>query len=183
MRLARQHEGYVSLIRRAVSADAEAIAEVHIATWMVAYRGQLPDAFLASLAEGRTRRVAAWRAALESEEQRVFVAERDGRVVGFAHVGRSRDPDPTGPGEVYAIYVHPDAWDTGTGRDLMRAGLRELRQLGYREAMLWVLATNERARRFYESCGWRPDGADKIDRRGDVALHEVRYRIALAASG
>ena len=33
-------------VRRATADDAEAIADVHIETWRVAYRGQLPDAFL-----------------------------------------------------------------------------------------------------------------------------------------
>ena len=39
----------VSLVRSAELDDATAIARVHVATWRSAYRGLLPDEFLASL--------------------------------------------------------------------------------------------------------------------------------------
>jgi len=112
----------------------------------------------------------------------VLIAQREGRVIGFAALGRARDPDGGGAGEVYAIYAHPAAWDTGAGRALMRTALEQLRELGYQEATLWVLDSNERARRFYEKGGWRADGATKLDQRFDPPLHEVRYRIVLAAA-
>lgn len=169
-------------VRRATTADAEAIADVHIATWNVAYRGQLPGDFLARLAERRPERIAIWMRAIASGNTRVFVAERDRRIVGLVSVGPPEgEPQPgEGVGELYAIYVHPDAWDTGAGRDLMHTALDELRAIGYQEATLWVLDSNERARRFYERGGWRLDGATKVDRRGDVELNEVRYRVSLA---
>ena len=45
--------------------------------------------------------------------------------------------------------------------------------------MLWVLKTNERARRFYEIAGWKTDGQTKTEERGRVVLNEVRYRFTL----
>jgi L-amino acid N-acyltransferase YncA len=170
-------------VRRANESDVEAIVDVHIETWRVAYRGQLPDAFLDGLRDTRAQRAAAWHAGIASARQRVLVAERDGRVIGFASVGAPADRDlPAEVGELYAIYVHPGAWDTGAGRELMRAGLRALGELGYREAILWVLESNARARRFYEKGGWRADGATKVDRRGEVEFHEARYRRPLGRS-
>jgi hypothetical protein len=41
---------------------------------------------------------------------------------------------------------------------------------------LWVLDTNERARRFYEARGWRADGTSKSDASRGSPVVEVRYR-------
>jgi len=46
----------------------------------------------------------------------------------------------------------------------------------YREAVLWVLEGNARARSFYQAHGWWPDGAVKTEQRGEALLNEVRYR-------
>jgi hypothetical protein len=63
----------------------------------------------------------------------------------------------------------------------MEAGLRRLAEDGYREAILWVLATNDRARRFYEAGGWGVDGSTKSDDSRGLPLLEVRYRHAAGA--
>jgi len=100
-------------------------------------------------------------------------------VVGFVTFGSSED-EPVDPqvGQVYAIYVDPGHWDHGYGRELFAAAERGLTDAGFDVATLWVLDSNARARRFYEAAGWVTDGASKTERRGDVELHEVRYRSA-----
>ncbi|MDQ6926250.1 MAG: nucleotidyltransferase domain-containing protein [Candidatus Eremiobacteraeota bacterium] len=45
-----------------------------------------------------------------------------------------------------------------------RRAISGLRGAGSAEATLWVLDTNVRARRFYESAGWAPDGTTKVDK-------------------
>jgi hypothetical protein len=45
------------------------------------------------------------------------------------------------------------------GRVLLIAARAALVASGFREAVLWVLAGNERAQRFYRADGWLPDGA------------------------
>jgi ribosomal protein S18 acetylase RimI-like enzyme len=77
-------------------------------------------------------------------------------------------------GEVYALYVAPDWWSTGTGRSLMAAALAALSQGGYRHAVLWVLSGNARARRFYERAGFTADGAENV-LAGLGGVLEVRY--------
>lgn len=143
-------------------------------TWQVAYRGLVPDDFLDAL--DVDRRVAAYaeHGILDDPERPLFVAEVDGRVVGFVNVGPSRDED--GIGELYAIYVSADHWDTGTGRALMETALDWLARR-FEASTLWVLHGNGRARRFYERGGWRFDGTRKDDDRGSFVLREVRYRI------
>jgi GNAT superfamily N-acetyltransferase len=102
-----------------------------------------------------------------------FVADLGGEIVGFVAVGKSRDPGTDG--ELFAIYVHPEHWGTGTGRALIEAGETELRRLGHKEAVLWVLDDNPRARRFYELAGWSVDGAAREIHIFGFDVPEVRY--------
>jgi L-amino acid N-acyltransferase YncA len=170
-------------IRRAMAADAPHIAAISVRGWQWAYRGLLPDAVLDDLSvEQRTdgwRRILATPSALA----RTWLVEQAGRVLGFASTGPSRDEDAAPDvGEVYAIYVEPAAAGTGLGRALFGHAAAELARLGYHTATLWVLAGNQRARRFYEAAGWRADGATRVEPREGYDLHEVRYRGALTGA-
>ncbi|HEX4907667.1 MAG TPA: GNAT family N-acetyltransferase, partial [Actinomycetes bacterium] len=104
----------------------------------------------------------------------ILVAERAGKVIGFAVVGPSRDPE--GAGELYAINLDPAHWGTGAGRALLQAAQAELARLGVDETVLWVLTGNARARRFYEIAGWAADGAERTREVFGVTVREVRYR-------
>ena len=165
------------MIRAAVPADARGIAEVHVASWLGAYRGLMPDETLEALdVELRAER---WRKALEESSEGALVAEEGGAIYGWATVGRSRDPDAGDDvGELYGLYLHPAHWGLGRGRQLHDAALDELRAQGFVEATLWVLESNARARGFYERQGWRTDGSVKSDRVGELRtlVDEVRYR-------
>ncbi len=110
---------------------------------------------------------------------RVFVlAEEDvvAGFAGFASIGPSRDDDAlAGTGELRAIYVDPCHWNRGLGRLLHDHALDALSNDGHRCVTLWVLRTNNRARRFYHRSGWLPDGATKIDTIDSLVLEEIRY--------
>jgi GNAT superfamily N-acetyltransferase len=161
-------------VRKATVADADAIARVHTATWRVAYRHVFGDERL-QLFESDPKR---WRTNLGPNTDRTtFVALRESEVIGFATVGPERDGGPEG--ELYALYVHPDEWDTGAGRVLMQRAEEQLLADGSREPMLWVLEDNPRARRFYERAGWSLDGATKRDSFLGLEVGEVRYRKVL----
>jgi RimJ/RimL family protein N-acetyltransferase len=47
--------------------------------------------------------------------------------------------------------------------------------------VLWVLEANERARSFYEKCGWIADGAEKRDAHRCGAQPQLRYRRTLGS--
>jgi ribosomal protein S18 acetylase RimI-like enzyme len=157
------------MIRSATSADAAAVARVQVRTWQQAYAHLFPSEKLASHSlEKRTEQWRRWPP---------VVAERNGEIVGFVSVGPSRDEDADG--ELYAIYVDPDHWRTGIGRELLRAGEQRLRQLGETEVVLWVFKDNPGARAFYEAAGWRPDGTTRPTEIFGVSIQEVRYRKTL----
>lgn len=168
-------------VRRATVADAPAIADVHVASWRVAYVRILP----AALRNYRTaeEREAQWRDVLGDESRRgpMWVADDGGRVTGFVNAGETRDPDAApGTGELFAIYVHPDYMGISLGRALFAAAVEWLTPR-FERATLWVLRDNRRARRFYEAAGWSVDGAERpIDLRGYEAI-ELRYRVELAS--
>ena len=46
---------------------------------------------------------------------------------------------------------------------------------GFAEAVLWVLAGNERAQRFYRADGWHADGGRREEVVWGVRADEVRY--------
>jgi ribosomal protein S18 acetylase RimI-like enzyme len=167
-------------IREAEPKDARAIAEVHVGSWRAAYRGQLTDEYLDDLrVEDRLDQN---RRTLEEPRAgwRTWVAEEDGRVTGFAVTGPSEDADAQDKtGEVYAIYLDPEQVGTGLGRALFEHAVGDLRERGFTEATLWVLETNERARRFYEVAGWKPDGTETSERVDCEMRPTVRYRSAL----
>jgi GNAT superfamily N-acetyltransferase len=158
-------------IRLASPDDALAVETIRIHGWRSAYRHVFPPADLDALPIDPER----WRPRLHVPPPgwTTFVCEVRGRVVGFASVGPSRDED--GFGELYAIYVDPDAWSTGAGRALLEAAEEQLGS-AFDAALLWVLEDNPRARRFYERAGWAPDGARKAEERFGVRAPEIRYR-------
>ena len=163
------------MIRRATVADAAAIADVHVRTWQAAYEHIFGADLLAGL--DPAARESRWRQTIEGDEQVSLVAEEAGRVVGWCTVGPSRDADAEG--ELWGIYVAPEAWGSGAGPALLGAGVEELCAAGHRDAILWVLADNPRARRFYEREGWALDGARREGEHLGVRTAEVRYRTSL----
>jgi ribosomal protein S18 acetylase RimI-like enzyme len=163
-------------IRAATVDDAEAIAEVNVASWRWAYDGLLPASVLDALSvQGRA---ADWRAMITSQVCDVSVATAgDGTVVGFVNIGTTRDDDGSASttGELFALYVLPRTAGTGVGRSLLRRAESRLRSAGFTRATLWVLETNERGRRFYERHGWSWDGTRGEHRFDCGNLPIVRY--------
>lgn len=162
-------------VRAGALEDASGIATVHVRSWQAAYRGLLPQAFLDSMSTERPTEV--WTRVLGTPGAVTVVEDEQGEIAGFVNHVACRDPDADeSVGEVTTIYVLPEHFREGYGRALMDAATEALREAGFSQATLWVLADNARARRFYEIAGWSLDGASKDDEIGGQSITEVRYR-------
>jgi GNAT superfamily N-acetyltransferase len=100
---------------------------------------------------------------LERGESVVFVAELDGRAVGFVQLY----PTFTSIGAKRAwilndLYVTPDARRRGVGRALMEAARQMAEETGAAWLELATAKDNERARTLYRGCGYKLD--DVYDR-------------------
>ncbi|MDP9241217.1 MAG: GNAT family N-acetyltransferase [Actinomycetota bacterium] len=166
-------------VRSGREPDFWAVAQIWVHSWQVGYAGIVPQAVLDGLDPVNRHRSLTDRAADPANDSELLVATDEGTVTGFAVIGpwRGEDGRPAGDGagEIRAIYVASDSWRRGVGGALMSAAVARLDALCHAEQRLWVLAANHRGRRFYESVGWRFDGARQEYHTGGVALPEVRY--------
>jgi len=159
--------------RRATVADASSIAQVGVRSWRVAYRGIMPQDFLDRLDVANGAK--AWRATIANANEDVLVVDDEDGVAGFCWLRRA-DRSAV---EIVALYVDPDKWNRGLGAALVAGALQCARGREFRVAMLWSLERNARARRFYESQGFREHGSRRTHERWGIALEELRYDLAL----
>jgi ribosomal protein S18 acetylase RimI-like enzyme len=169
-------------IRPARVDDAPALARVHVDSWWAAYRGLVPDSYLRRFTY--EWREGCFREALATGVEETYVIERSEEIVALLTIGAARDPDLDArrTGEIWGIYISPDHWRRGIGSRLAQEAERILRSRGYERAVLWVLAANQQARRFYEAMGFSFDGQSKDIDWGTV-LKAVRYAKVLQSVG
>jgi len=159
-------------IRNTGIAQARDAAKVHVLSWKAAYKGIVPDEYLDRLSvENRAER---FRENYERIKENSFVAANDGEIIGVLAIHKSLDADRADCGEIEAVYLLPEYWGRGYGKQMMDFAIHKLNEWGFRDILLWVLEENLRARKFYEKCGFAPDGTKK-ETRIEKPLVEIRY--------
>lgn len=158
-------------IRAAEEKDRLAIGRVYCETWQTAYRGLIPESFLLTLTAEHC-------APPRVPSGRAFVCEHEGKVVGIVDFGTSRDDPDSTRGEIRSLYVLPDFWRKGVGKELFCAAKEQLRRNGYHSVILWTLADNLRANLFYRKMGMTR-GECRIISIGGRNLREVQYFLPL----
>lgn len=134
-------------IRLGTDADAEACQRI-ARQW----RDELPFVMLPTLREAARRK-------------QLYVAEVDGRAVGFVHWYARRD----GTNTIHELAVDRNYTRFGVGRALLYSVPCPIR--------LKCKADNDRANRFYTNAGMTPDGTETT--RGGTPL--VRWRLNILA--
>lgn len=162
------------VLRSATPEDALPVARVHVRSWQAAYRNLLPTDYLDRLRpEDRAKRYDF--GSTDPSKPATIVAVEGDAIVGFATVAPARDADARGSGELCALYVDPEWWGRHVGRALVEQARWHLRELGFNDAILWVLVGNTRAERFYGLDGWNHDGMRRKASVWNITVDEARY--------
>ena len=134
-------------IRRATPNDAADVKSAHYHAYQVNYRGYLPDSYLASIPFDKA---IIEQTANYIKEHEYYVAEQDGRVIGFANVDYPEDKTV----EIQGLYVHPDFQKSGAGSALMNEICQLKKAAGYTKLVLWTIK-NGPSVGFYEKQGMK----------------------------
>ena len=132
-------------VRRAELAEVDAVRQIGVTTWPVAYAGLASEEFIA---DG----LAQWWSP-EAVERGIrngitLVAAEGDELVGMAGLGREGDF-----WVMWKLYVLPDHQGKGVGKALLDAAIAALPE-GTTELLLDVLVTNEKAIGFYRAHGF-----------------------------
>ncbi|HET8599168.1 MAG TPA: GNAT family N-acetyltransferase [Segeticoccus sp.] len=137
-------------VRRLAPDDWEVYREVRLRMLQDA-----PDAFASRYEQAVERTEADWREVLHACDH--HLAERDGAPVGAAGlVLHGREANLIG------MWVSPPFRGSGAGEVLVEAVCRRAAELGHPRVLLDVVEGNDRARRFYERCGFRFTGRRQL---------------------
>ena len=157
-------------VRLALPAEAAGIAALQRRGWTQTLPKDLSGEVMASVdLATMTER---WEQAIlrpPLAQFRVLVALGDERVVGFAAVGPSDDPDAEAGEDalVAEFVVDPQAQRRGHGSRLLQACIDTLRADSFGRVTWWVHVTDDALRSFLTEAGWAADGAHT-----EVALSE-----------
>jgi len=144
------------LVREAVAADLERVAEIKVSNWADTY-GPLLDARTLEPFLDTTAQLAYMREAAGAPGTLLLVAEDGDAIVGFALTYADRDPEPW----MESLHVLRELRSRGVGRSLMAATARELRARGHDTLRLGVVDGNTAASRFYERLGAAHAGRER----------------------
>ena len=153
----KQGEGESTTIRRATTEDAATLAELGTATFIESF-GQLyvPRDLQAFLEESHS--VEAYAEVLANPDYALWVAEKDGRAIGYAQAGPCglpHDDVQPGDGELKRLYLLKDEQNGGVGRALFDQALAWLERDGPRTLWISVWSENLGAQRFYGRYGFK----------------------------
>lgn len=143
-------------VRRAVPHDAAALASLGARTFVETFGYLYPtDDLQAFLRESHSE--AAYARALQDPAIGLWLAERDGRAIGYAQAGPCGLPHPdvrAGDGELKRLYLLAGEQNGGIGGRLFDAAERWLERDGPRTVWISVWSENLGAQRFYARHGF-----------------------------
>lgn len=150
-------------IREANVTDAEGIARVHVDCWRTTYKDIVPEEFLNKLSyENRTQ---LWIQNISNETNYVFVAEQEGKIVGFTDGGKEKSGKYPGyMADITTLYILEEFQGLGMGRQLLQQVFLKLKENNMTSALVWVLEDNP-SKYFYETMG-----AKVIENQKDITI-------------
>ena len=165
-------------IRRIRPGDSRMdISRIYEESWKSAYKGIVPQTYLDSIPKGH------WAPYLDQPDWHTLICIEGGHIIGTTSFCKSRFEQFASWGEIISLYLLPQYVGKGYGKALLKAAIRELKEMGFHDVFLWVLEENHRARLFYEKMGFLFSGNFMEGSIGGKTLREVRYTYSPDLSG
>ena len=143
-------------IRRAVPADAPALAELGAQTFIETFGHLYALEDLQTFLD-ESHSEDAYARTLANPAYALWIAERDGVAIGYAQAGPCGLPHPdvqSGDGELKRLYLRASEQNGGVGGQLFAEALRWLERDGPRTLWISVWSENFGAQRFYARHGF-----------------------------
>ena len=154
------------IIRKANEYDARGIVEVNTYTWLTTYKGLMPDELLDNRIKTIDDRIPRTAKSIK-ENDNVYVAIDNDRVIGTMSYGKSRNDEYPESGEIYSLYILKEYQGLGIGKKLFMIGINELINKGYKTMILNVLKGNNTIKFYEKYCG------KKVGERQDFFYNTV----------
>ena len=148
-----------AVIRRALESDADALTQLGRDTFIATFGHLYPASDLNTFLD-QAQQPQLYRAWIADPAYAVWIVEQDGRAVGYALAGPAHLPHPevtADCGELWRIYLRPEAQGGGLGGRLLDTVLAWLTRPG-RRIWLGVWSGNHRAQAVYASRGFAKVG-------------------------
>lgn len=147
-------------VRKARYEDAEQIANIHVSTWKSTYTDLLDEKDLSNMTY--ENRKAIWETILQLQKKdqcTIVICEKE-RIVGFISGGPERTKRFDYDSEIYTIYLLDGYQRKGLGGQLLKAFSEEMKALGNRSVLVWILKQNPSSQ-FYERYQAKPVGEEE----------------------
>lgn len=157
-------------IREAAITDLEQITEIY--NWAVVNTTATFDTHIQTVEDRKT-----WFAHYGGVHP-LFVAELDGRVVGYGSLSKFREKEAYARTVELSVYIHPDFQGKGIGKSIMQRLIDMGRQLGHHAIISVITAGNDTSVKMHEKFGFTYYGqlkevGYKFDKWQDVLFYQL----------
>ena len=164
-------------IKIACPNDANSIAYIICETWKEAYKDIISKEFMKEKTNIEDRTIL-FKKILSENKQSAYIILDNNKPCGVLPCEVSRDEDFTVTFEIIAIYFLPEYWGKGFESHTIEYVIKEIKNKGYNKISLWTLEKNERAKRFYEKCGFVADIKKECDFDENLNYERFIYNLS-----
>lgn len=148
----------LSRVRALSLNDAEEVARVNVTSYLEAdRRSPRPEQVNYNLESHLSHNIGRWSQKLkllsdEDNKDSFLGIEEDGELKGFIHYGANKKNPASA--EIHVLYVHPDHWGSGSGKQLFEAAAADLKSQGYNHLLVRTLRDDPIPNGFYRKMGF-----------------------------
>lgn len=152
------------------------LGRVHALAWQSSHKGIVSEEFLYSFTPERQTKF--FQDEMKDESKSFYLAYLDDRPIGMISLNICPDGEAEDVGEIISIYLLPEYQRNGYGKQMIDFGIDVLRQNKKQFTFLWMMNINQKAKNFYEKCGFAYSGCEKM-LSVEKGISEMKYTISV----